>query len=126
MPENAIGITNYFVTASENNCEGPFAQIEIEIEECGIVIPTAFTPDGDNTNDLWEIENIDVVYPKNKVFVYNRWGNLIYESIEGIYNQMKWDGSYNGEKLPVGTYYFIIEYNDNFTASSNGIVSIIK
>lgn len=126
MPENAIGITNYFVTASENNCEGPFAQIEIEIEECGIVIPTAFTPDGDNTNDLWEIENIDAVYPNNKVFVYNRWGNLIYDSIEGGYNQMKWDGTYNGENLPVGTYYFIIEYNDNFTASSNGIVSIIK
>ena len=74
----------------------------------------------------WNIENIDAIYPKNRVFVYNRWGNLIYESIEGGYNQMQWNGSYNGESLPVGTYYFIIEYNDNFTKSSNGIVTIIK
>jgi gliding motility-associated-like protein len=77
-------------------------------------------------NDLWNIENIDTVYPNNKVFVYNRWGNLIYQSIEGGYNQMQWNGTYNGENLPVGTYYFIIEYNDNFTASSSGIVTIIK
>ena len=40
--------------------------------------------------------------------------------------QLKWNGSYNGESLPVGTYYFIIEYNDNFTKSSNGSVTIIK
>jgi gliding motility-associated-like protein len=126
LPESLIGTTSYFVTASESNCEGPFAQIEIEIQDCGIVIPTAFTPDGDNLNDLWNIENIDAIYPKNRVFVYNRWGNLIYESIEGGYNQMQWNGSYNGESLPVGTYYFIIEYNDNFTKSSNGIVTIIK
>ena len=126
MPESSIGTTNYFVTSSESECEGPFAQIEIEIQDCGIVIPTAFTPDGDNSNDLWDIENIDTVYPNNKVFVYNRWGNLIYESIEGGYNQMQWNGTYNGESLPVGTYYFIIEYNDNFTKSSTGIVTIIK
>ena len=126
LPESLIGTTSYFVTASESNCEGPFAQIQIEIEDCGIVIPTAFTPDGDMVNDLWNIENIDTVYPNNKVFVYNRWGNLIYQSIEGGYNQMQWNGTYNGENLPVGTYYFIIEYNDNFTASSSGIVTIIK
>ena len=77
-------------------------------------------------NDLWNIENIDTVYPNNKVFVYNRWGNLIYQSIEGCYNQMQWNGTYNGENLPVGTYYFIIENIDNLTASSSGIVTIIK
>ena len=126
MPENLIGITSYFVTASESNCEGPFEQIEIEIQDCGIVIPTAFTPDGDNANDFWDLENIDAVYPNNKVFVYNRWGSLIYESVEGGYNQMKWDGRYEGQNLPVGTYYFIIEYNDSFTDSSIGIVTLIK
>ena len=90
------------------------------------MITTTFTPDGDMVNDLWNIENIDTIYPNNKVFVYKRWGNLIYESIEGVYNQMQWNVTYNGENLPVGTYYFIIEYNDNFTASSSGIVTIIK
>jgi hypothetical protein len=33
---------------------------------------------------------------------------------------------YNEEELPVGSYYFIIEYNDDFTQSKTGIVSILK
>ena len=61
MPESSMGTTNYFVTSSESDCEGPFALIEIEIQDCGIIIPTAFTPDGDNLNDLWNIENIDAI-----------------------------------------------------------------
>ena len=116
----------YYIQLQNNYGCIDIEAVNVSIQDCGIIIPTAFTPDGDNTNDVWNIENIDIVYPKNKVFIHNRWGNLIYESIEGGYNQMQWDGNYNGESLPVGTYYFIIEYNDNFTASSSGIVTIIK
>jgi gliding motility-associated-like protein len=126
MPENSPGITNYFVTASEGNCEGTFAQIEIEIQDCGIIIPTAFTPDGDNTNDIWNLGNIDGIYPNNVVSIYNRWGNEIYESQSGSYTIAPWNGYYNDEALPVGSYYFIIEYNDEFTENSIGTVSIIK
>ena len=53
-----------------------------------IIIPTAFTPNEDNANDLWDLVHLDALFPENKVFIYNRWGNLIYESIEGSYNQM--------------------------------------
>jgi len=91
-----------------------------------IIIPTAFTPNEDNANDLWDLVHLDALFPENKVFIYNRWGNLIYESIEGSYNQMKWDGTFKGELLPIGTYYFIIDYNDGVKESSNGMVSIIK
>ena len=46
----------------------------------------------------------------NVVFVYNRWGNKVFESIQGNYNQMPWDGTFNNEPLPVASYYYIIEY----------------
>ena len=39
---------------------------------------------------------------------------------------MPWDGTFNGQELPVGSYYYIIEYNDNTTEKTNGIVTIIK
>jgi gliding motility-associated-like protein len=39
---------------------------------------------------------------------------------------MPWDGTFNGESLPVASYYFIIEYNDNSTPNSNGIITIVK
>ena len=77
-------------------------------------------------NDFWELVNIDLVYPSNIVQVFNRWGNKIYESNQGAYNQRPWDGTYEGEALPVGSYYYVIDYNDGKTDSITGIVSIIK
>ena len=125
-PEIYSGNINYYVTTTENGCESPAQIIAIQFQECGIIIPTAFTPDADQVNDIWNLQDIDAIYPNNVVFVYNRWGNKVFESIQGNYNQMPWDGTFNNEPLPVASYYYIIEYNDNSKKPLNGIVSIIK
>ncbi len=125
-PSVTVGTTSYYVTATENGCESAPASVDISFVNCDIIIPTAFTPDYDGTNDSWELENIDNVYPNNVVSVYNRWGNKLYESVQGDYDSNPWDGLYNGEELPVASYYYIIEYNDNVTENSVGVVSIIK
>ena len=125
-PSNTLGSLTYYVTSTENNCESLPNNVIIEIIECGIIVPTAFTPDGDNVNDFWSLENIDEIYPNNKVFIYNRWGNIIFESQAGSYEQYPWSGTFNGEKLPVGSFYYIIDYNDGYTDTSNGTVSILK
>ncbi len=83
-PETIVGSTSYYVTATENGCEGPAQIILIAFEECGIIIPTAFTPDGDQTNDTWSLNDIDAIYPNNVVSVYNRLGSKVYESIQGL------------------------------------------
>jgi gliding motility-associated-like protein len=93
---------------------------------CEIVIPTAFTPNGDLENDEWDIIYLDEVYPNNLVMVYNRWGNLIFESNKGAYTTNKWDGTYNTELLPVGSYYYmILTEGDNSGEILKGTVSII-
>ena len=95
--------------------------------KCDIVIPSAFTPNGDSENDEWEIIDLDLVYPNNIVYVYNRWGNLIYTSNKGDYASKKWDGTYNEEVLPVASYYYIIfTEGDNSGDKIQGTVSIIK
>jgi len=124
-PSMNVGTTNYYVTETINGCEGPASIVIVAVEECGIIVPTAFTPDGDQTNDTWTLLNIDQIYPKNVVSIYNRWGNLIYQSTEGLYETKPWDGKYNNEKMPVGSYYFVIEYNDEFTENITGIVTLI-
>ncbi len=124
-PTINVGTTNYYVTETINGCEGPASIVIVAVEECGIIVPTAFTPDGDQTNDTWTLLNIDQIYPKNVVSIYNRWGNLIYQSTEGLYETKPWDGKYNNEKMPVGSYYFVIEYNDEFTENITGIVTLI-
>lgn len=95
-----------------------------------IVIPTAFTPDGDLVNDTWIIQDIDVRYPNAVISVYNRWGNLIYEhnSIEdGAYAASPWDGTNqsNGQKMPVASYYYLIETGVDGEGELKGIVSIL-
>ena len=114
--------------SDENSCSSTALDLfeAPSIQDCGIIIPTAFTPDGDNTNDVWELDGIDLIYPENKVYVYNRWGNLIFESPSGAYEQNPWNGTFNDEVLPVGSFYYIINYNDSFTDASNGTVSILK
>jgi len=88
-----------------------YAQIVIQNE---LVVPTAFTPDNDGINDFWEILYLDEVYPDNQVFVYNRWGNLIYTSTKGDYAGRPWRGGFEnlnpqGKELPVGSYFYVIE-----------------
>ena len=91
-----------------------------------LVIPTAITPNNDQINDIWNLENIDVLYPENIVRIFNRWGNKLYESNQGDYISRPWDGYFNGELLPINSYYFILEFNDNYTQSEIGTVTIIK
>ncbi|MDA7762696.1 gliding motility-associated C-terminal domain-containing protein, partial [Crocinitomicaceae bacterium] len=100
---------------------------DFKIINCEFVIPTAFTPDNDQINDFWQLEELDAIWPNNIVYVYNRWGNKIYESIKGNYSGKPWNGTYNGSVLPVGSYYYTIELSSNpVLARRTGTVSIIK
>ncbi|MCT2407825.1 gliding motility-associated C-terminal domain-containing protein [Chryseobacterium antibioticum] len=70
----------------------------------------AITPNGDKVND--EIDYSALSYKKNLVFiVYDRYGNKLYEA-----NKMrdyKWDGTASGKKIPTGTYWYSISWNEN-------------
>ncbi|GAB3817882.1 hypothetical protein GCM10028895_14430 [Pontibacter rugosus] len=55
------------------------------------------------------IKNLQLLYPRCKVTVYNRWGSPVYESIG---YKREWDGTFNGKILPDGTYYCIIELGE--------------
>jgi gliding motility-associated-like protein len=128
-PLSGEGTTLYYVTETLLGCEGPSSEVMITINVCDITLPTAFTPDGDGVNETWQIVDLDIIYPDNVVRVYNRWGNLIFEhdsSKDGAYSTKEWDGTYKGEALPVGSYYFVIEFNNDDKDSSTGTVSILK
>jgi len=67
-----------------------------------LFIPNAFSPNGDGVNDFWEILGLQN-YPGHKLEVYNRLGIRLYETTN---YQNDWGGTYNGEKLPDGTYFY--------------------
>ena len=84
-----------------------------------IEIFNAVTPNGDNDNDVFTIENIEL-FPENQVRIYNRWGVLVYDASgygqDGEYFSGRSDGRVTineDELLPAGTYYYIVTYVKN-------------
>lgn len=100
--------TNYIVTGTDVNGCMDTASVQI-IVATSIVFPDGITPNGDGLNDTWRIELIEE-FPDNVVQVYNRWGQMVFES-KGYLEQ--WDGLHNGKELPVGTYYFLIDLGND-------------
>ncbi|HEY0667501.1 MAG TPA: PKD-like domain-containing protein [Sphingobacteriaceae bacterium] len=99
------GINDQTYTLTVTDSRGCVTQEDIFIDVLmPIVIPNTFTPNGDGINDVWNISEL-TTYPGNTVTIYNRYGVKIYSS-EGYIQS--WDGTYNGEPAPVGTYYYVI------------------
>lgn len=105
-----------------NNCTKSYDFIIPENEGECLTIVNSFTPNGDNYNDTWIIRNIEL-YPEASVNVYNRWGNIVFES-KGEY--IPWDGSYKGEQLPSEVYYYIIVLNNNEDNKYTGTITIVR
>ena len=74
------------------------------------------SPNGDGINDYWEISDIEA-YPDNSVSIFNRWGNLVfetngYDNINNVFTgNANQSSSLGGGKLPEGTYFYIITLN---------------
>jgi len=82
-------------------------------------IYNAISPNGDGLNDKFTIAGIDC-YPNNNLRIYNRYGVLVYEKqgYDNVTNPFEGfsDGRATlkrGDKLPTGTYFYTLEYNDD-------------
>ena len=96
----------------------------LELPDINLFIPEVFTPDGDGKNDFFVIKGING--RTVKITVFNRWGNKVYEV--AAYDNT-WNGTQNvggliigTNKLPQGTYYYIVEFDDGITKPINGYV----
>ena len=82
----------------------------------------ALTPNGDGQNDTFFVEGIEA-YPSNELFIYNRWGSLVYQTT-GYHNQ--WGGTYQGKALPTGAYYYVLYLHDKAHTTYSGTVSVFE
>ena len=78
-----------------------------EVESC--VIPNGISPNEDGFNDSFDLSSYNV----SSLRVFNRWGDLVY-SKNNYLNE--WKGQSNeGKLLPVGTYFYVMNYEENKT-----------
>lgn len=99
---------------------------QVTNENPAVRFPTAFSPNGDGANDLFEaVFNCALDF---KMMVYNRWGNVVFFS--DTINQ-GWDGNFEGSPAPAGTYTYDISYGGvlngtPFTETVRGIVRLMR
>jgi gliding motility-associated-like protein len=126
-PEGVVGEYEVMLVAhSDLGCRDTALQTLIVFPEVIIYAPNAFTPDGDAFNQTWRVymEGIDVY--EFELLIYDRWGEVIWESHD---INVGWDGMYNGQPVPTGTYVWTIRTKDSLNDAKynyEGHVSILR
>jgi len=93
-------ITYTLTGTTIDGCE-VVAEITITVNPAGdFEFPKAFSPNGDNSNDVWQIEAES--NPDCTLSIYDGRGRKVFEQ-----KGQNWDGRYNGAIVPEGTYYYV-------------------
>ncbi len=105
-----------------NGCSS-FESIDVKMLACPVVAGNVITPNGDGLNDFLEIlgiENFDLAH----VVIFNRWGDVVFETDAYDNNLVRWEGKHGTTDLPTGTYFYGIRFDDD--KFRKGYVQVIK
>ena len=128
LPENFTNSSNpqtIYVKVEGIPCYEIY-QFDVMVENCPPHIPQGFSPNGDHTNDWFNIQGLYNIFLNHELIIYNRYGTLIFEGN----NETPWDGTANrglnnlGKLLPSGTYFYILYLNDPKYKTMQGWVYI--
>jgi len=127
FPEGVVG--EYPITLAvmtERGCVDTITYIFHVVPDVLFYAPNTFTPDGDEFNQLWhpQITGIDIY--KYDMFIFNRWGELIWESHDP---SVGWDGTYKGKLVQEGTYAWrarVSNLYDDGKLEFNGSINVIR
>lgn len=118
--ENITGDITYTLTVTSNKGCADTDDVLIKLLK-EVKIPNIFSPNGDGINDTWNIEFLEA-YPGSVLSIFNRYG----QEIKRYTNYtIPWDGTVNGNKVAVGTYYYVIDFK-NGKPPIKGFVDVIR
>ena len=105
----------YDTLVSSAGCDS-ISSLYLNVVSCEFEISNILTPNNDGQNDTWMINDLSVI-SNCEVRVYNRWGQIVFESSD---YQNDWNGTKSGEDLPDGIYFYsIIGTGVEYTGSIN-------
>ncbi len=123
-PANFVGTDQIIYEAISEGCVTATAVLDLIVGEgAACKVPSIFTPNGDDYNDNFVIPCLldKELYPNSQVIIFNRWGDEVYRS--GQPYASDWNGTYDGEDLPVDTYFYVVDLG-NGTDPLTGYVMI--
>ena len=103
---NSTSVEINLVNITNGSCPSVI-NVTADAEVISCDIPKGVSPNGDGLNDTWDLRGYNV----KKVEIFNRYGTKVYSKLNYI---DEWHGqSDNGNELPDGTYYYVVEFNDS-------------
>jgi gliding motility-associated-like protein len=112
------------VTSIEGCKDTAYKDLRI-VEDYAMYVPNTFSPNGDGVNDIFFAEGISLNQDKFEMWIYNRWGELIFFSYKP---SVGWDGTFKGVDAPIDTYVWMIKTLDdqNKLIPLRGHVNLIR
>ncbi len=110
-----------------DNCDQAWAYITVVAplnEDC--FLPNYFSPNGDDSNPTFLIDCLEEeegAYPDNNIVIFNRWGDEVYSAAP---YKNDWVGDQDGNELPAGTYFYILNLTPDGANCRQGFITIIK
>ena len=111
------GKTYVTLYANLGNEERDSSRICVTISESKLLMPNAFSPNGDTHNDVYKAKEYQSIVEFH-AYIFNRWGQKLFEwtnPAEG------WDGNYNGNPVKEGVYFVVVK-----ARGADGIVYNIR
>lgn len=122
LTDLAPGVYTISLTVSDANGLSSTEVINVTVREADPIVkaPELFSPDNNLVNDNWVIAN-SYLLDGCEINVYNRQGQKVYSSIG---YPTTWNGTYNGQPLPDGAYYYVFKCNND--KKQTGSVTIVR
>ena len=123
-PAITVSAPGIYIASLSGYCGTGTDSVDVTYHACNLWFPTAFTPNGDNLNDIAHVLGTLQYYKDFSLSIYNRFGQRVYYT-EDIYDG--WDGNFNGTKQDVGTYFYMIYYTlEGKTKMLKGDLTLIR
>jgi gliding motility-associated-like protein len=117
--------TTVYVVFRIGDCVSTPAPVKIQVLlTLELIVPNAFTPNGDGANDVFRIRNPGLVRTF-AMTIFNRWGQKVFETTDPYKG---WDGTLGGRLQNSGNYVWNIHYTDivGNSADKGGVVLLIR
>ena len=102
-------------------CSSDSSEMMVAISESYLPVPNVFTPNGDNQNDEFRVAYRSLA--EFHIWVYNRWGKLVYESDDP---SKGWDGTIGGRPASEGAYFYVVRAKGTDAAKDADYMSKIS